>query len=164
MIEPPDLATEERGDYWKREQEYQSEQRAKAEARARELEAQLAGVARMLDGTAEYLARNKFAATAEHLRESAAALRVALGSHQQATAPKRCAHGHESPPDCAYCLAFPEPPAAEPLEWHCAKCGAVEPVEKPSPDAAEEECYGEGDCEPCITCNDGCAKVRQKGS
>lgn len=82
------------------------------QARVRELEAQLAGFAESLDATADHLARQSFAATALHLRGIADGLRE-IGSPQPATA-ARCQHGHESPPDCAHCLAFREPPAAEP--------------------------------------------------
>ncbi len=39
------LAAKERGDYWKREQEYQSDKRHEAEARVREIEARLAALA-----------------------------------------------------------------------------------------------------------------------
>lgn len=50
------------------------------------------------------------------------------------------------------------------LEWHCSSCEATEPVQKPHAGATDEECYREGDSEPCIDCGDGTCVVRRVAS
>lgn len=46
----------------------------------------------------------------------------------------------------------------EPLYWHCASCGAHEPVE-PTGSSDPADAYEHGDHEPCITCPNGTARV-----
>jgi hypothetical protein len=43
------------------------------------------------------------------------------------------------------------------LYWHCLQCGAHDPVEPTG--GTEQEQYGLGDHEPCITCGSGTAYV-----
>lgn len=68
---------------------------------------------------------------------------------------------HESAASASWAAvvdAIESPPTSEgpaPLFWHCAKCGAHEPVEQ-----NEGEEYEAGDREKCITCDGGWAVVQ----